>query len=93
MYSKLALSFSLFTLVICIIMFNQIPIKTRINDVMFPVSQTLVCLFRISCTIGILLSVVSIVKKEEWKFSKIISVILNSLFLLLILWPLFLTFN
>ena len=84
-YSKLSILFSFLTLTSFLYLFNCIPSTIKANEGFPVIPKWIIALMEASCLLGLVFSIIGLVRKERPKWLKIIGLILNFLLFLLII--------
>lgn len=85
LFSKLSIAFSGLTLILIILLMNSIPSTIKANEGFPVIPKWLVVSTEISCLLGVIFSIVSLVRKERLKYWKVIGAVLNILLFLFLI--------
>ena len=83
-FSKLAFIFGLLTIALLISLAISFPSKIKVNEGIPIFVTQLIIAIQISCLLGVLFSIISLIRKERLKYFKFIGVLLNFLIVIIL---------
>ena len=85
LFSKVAICFSLINLILINVLFSSVPTTIKVDEGFPAIPKSLIMVTELSCFLGLIISIASLVRREKLKYWKTIGIVLNILFFLFLL--------